>query len=234
MKKEWSIKDNWRAHISNYILSKRKKKSSFSTEDYCKQEGIDHEAFNAWLKHIEREDRYTFYTSFASEYINRAKRSLDLIEKHINVSELRMPLMRDVIIAYAAPFTKKNYGRLSNKFSLNNIENIVPDAFQATHKKICNDRDQIVAHCDLGPRNPRVSLIGTSIRMAGYYWKDYQALVPDIKILISIVQENLKKYNQVNFTPLETYFQESINSPKSAEQDPGPPSANKIYSEKTD
>jgi len=232
MKKEWSIKGNWRAHISNYIeLKKRKKKESFSTEDYCKQQGIDHEAFNAWLKHIEREDRFTFYTSFASEHINRAKRSLDLVEKYIDTSELRMPLMRDVIIAYAAPF-KNSYGRLSNKFSLNNIVNIVPEAFQITHTKICEDRDTIVAHCDLGPRNPRVGIIGISIRMAGYYWEDYQILIPDLKKLILAVQENLKGYNQEKFIPADVYFQESINSPKSADKDPGPPSVNN-YIEKT-
>ena len=222
MIKESRIKNNWRAHISNYIKLKKQKKG-YSTENYCKQEEIDHKAFKAWLKHIEREDKYTFHMSFATEYINRAKRSLDLIEEYKDISELRMPLLRDVIIAYAAPFTK-SHSRLSNKFSLKEIENIIPDSLQTIHKKICDDRDEIVAHCDLGPRNPRVGLFGTSIRMAGYYWEDYKALIPDFKKLILAVQENLKKYNQETFTPKEIYFQDSINSPKCADEDPGLPS----------
>jgi hypothetical protein len=222
MIKESRAKNNWRAHISNYIRLKKRKKD-YSTEDYCKQQQVDHNAFEAWLKHIEREDKYVFYVNFATEYINRAKRSLDLIEEYENISELRMPLLRDVITAYAAPFTSSR-GRISNTLRLQ--ENLIPHSLMPVHTKVCADRDQVIGHCDIGARDPRVSLIGTSIRMAGYYWQDYKALVPDLKKLILAVQENLNQYNQQTFTPKETYFQDSIDSPKSADEDPGPPSVN--------
>jgi hypothetical protein len=47
-------------------------------------------------------------------------------------------------------------------------------------------------------------------------------LIPDFKKLILAVQKNLEKYNQETFTPKEIYFQDSINSPKCADEDPGP------------
>jgi len=220
MKKEWRIKDNWRTHIAYYVELKKQKRVN-SPEQYCEQQKINPQAFTAWLKHIEREDKYIFYVNFATEYINRAKRSLDLIEKYKNISELRMPLLRDVIVAYAAPF-RKSHGRIFNTFRLE--KNLVPDIRMPVHKKVCADRDQVIGHCDIGARDPRVSLIGTSIRMAGYYWNDYEALILDFKNLILAVQENLEKYNQDNFTPKESYFQDSINSPKCADEDPEPPS----------
>ncbi len=220
MKKESLMKNNWRAHVANYFKLKKQKKVN-SPEQYCEQQKINSEAFNAWLKYIEREDKYIFYVNFATEYINRAKRSLDLIEKYKGTSELRMPLLRDVIIAYAAPFTNSR-GRISNTFRLK--ENLIPHSLMPVHKKVCADRDQVIGHCDIGARDPRVSLIGTSIRMAGYYWEDYKALIPDFKKLILAVQENLNKYNQETFAPKEIYFQDSINSPKCADEDPGLPS----------
>lgn len=222
MIKQSCIKNNWRTHVANYFKLKKQKKVN-SPEQYCEQQKIDSEAFNAWLKHIEREDEYIFYVNFATEYINRAKRSLDLIEKYKGTSELGMPLLRDVIIAYAAPFTNSR-GRISNKFRLK--ENLIPHSLIPVHNKVCADRDQVIGHCDIGARDPRVSLIGTSIRGAGYYWEDYRALIPDLKKLILAVQENLNKYNQETFTPKEIYFQDSINSPKCADEDPGPPSEN--------
>jgi hypothetical protein len=222
MKKELHIKNNWRAHVANYFKLKKQEKVN-SPERYCEQQKINSEAFNAWLKHIEREDKYIFYVNFATEYISRAKRSLDLIEDYKDVSKLKMPLLRDVIIAYAAPFTN-SYGRISNRFHLE--EDLIPHSLMPVHRKVCADRDQVIGHCDIGARDPRVSLIGTSIRMAGYYWKDYEVLIPDFKKLILAVQENLNKYNQETFTPMEVYFQDSINSPKCADEDPGPLSEN--------
>jgi len=222
MKKESRIKNNWRAHVANYVELKKQKKVN-SPEHYCEQQKINPEAFKAYLEHIKREDKYIFYVNFATEYINRAKCSLNLVEKYMNEPELLMPLLRDVIIAYAAPFTN-NHGRIFNTFRLG--KNLIPQSLMPVHKKVCADRDQVIGHCDIGARDPRVSLIGTSIRMAGYYWKDYKALMPNFKKLILAVQENLNKYNQETFTSKEIYFQNSINSPKCADEDPGPPSEN--------
>ena len=139
-----------------------------------------------------------------------------------------MPLIRDAIVAYAAPFTK-SHGRVSSKrFSLEEIESFVPDSLQAIHKKICDNRNTIVAHCDLEPRNPRVGsvggLYGISIGAKGYSWSDYRDLMPEFEKLISAVQQALKEYNQRNFNPPETYFRDFLNPPACVDQDPGPPS----------
>ncbi|MGA2092964.1 MAG: hypothetical protein ABSH16_06105 [Sedimentisphaerales bacterium] len=226
LEKEWRTNSNWRAHITKYIESqkelKKQKKGDYSPEQYCKRAGLNYEAFQCWLEFLKKEDKYVFYVSFATEYLSRAKYALELLEKY-EIPELRMPLIRDAIVAYAAPFSKSN-GRIFTKWSLKEIENFVPSPLQSIHKKICDDRNEIVAHCDLGPRNPRVGLIGICIRMAGYYWEDYQKLIPDFKKLILAVQENLGKYNKENFTPMESYFRDFLNPPKCTEEDPGPPS----------
>ena len=138
-------------------------------------------------------------------------------------SELRMPLMHSAIVAYAAPFTNSN-GRVSiNGFSLKEIESFIPDSLLKTHKKICDDRDQIVAHCDLNPRNPRVGILGITLKGAGYNWADYKKLIPEFEKLIIAVQNNLQKYNRENFASVEKYFVEFLNPPKCAEEDPGFP-----------
>jgi hypothetical protein len=224
LKKEERAKDNWRAHIANYAALNKRKDSRCSPEQYCKNEELNCEAFQIWLRFIEREDKYTFHVSFATEYLSRAKYSLDLLKKYMNIPELSMPLMRDAIVAYAAPFSKSN-GRTFSKYSLKEIESFIPDSFQITHKKICADRDEIVAHCDLGPRNPRVSLVGIVLRGAGYYWADYQKLIPEFEKLILAVQEELQKLIiRENLISADVAFRDFSNHPTCVLEDPGPPS----------
>jgi hypothetical protein len=221
MEKQYLAHSNWRAHIANYVELKRQRKSNNSIDHYCKQQKIDCEAFKAWLKHIEKEDKYVFHVSFATAYLNCAQRSLDLLKKHMKTSELCMPLIRDSIVAYAVPFSN-NDGRLTNnKCRLH--ESFIPASLKVIHEKICHHRDKIVAHSDLAPRNPRVGTIGIQLKGAGYYWTDYQKLIPEFGKLIIAVQKNLNKYNQETFTPKKIYFQDPINSPKCADEDPGPP-----------
>ena len=57
-----------------------------------------------------------------------------------------MPLIQHAIVSYAAPFTNSR-GRLSNTFSLKEIENIIPDSLMPVHKKVWADRDQVIGHC---------------------------------------------------------------------------------------
>lgn len=230
LKKQHLAKSNWRAHVANYVelkrQKKRQKKGDFSPEQYCKQQKINYEAFKVWLEYIKKEDKYVFYMSFATEYLDRAKRSLSLVKKYINEQELRMPLMRDAIVAYAAPFTRSNGRIFIKEFSLEKIESFIPPSLMTVHRKVCADRDQVIGHCDVGVRNPRVGIFGITLKGAGYYWTDYQKLIPEFEKLILAVQENLRKYNQDNLTPLETYFEEFSNPPACAEEDPGPPPKN--------
>jgi len=224
LKKEQRAKGNWRAHIANYVKLKKQKKVN-DPEQYCKSKGLNCEAFQLWLRYIEKEDKYVFYRSFATENLERAKRSIELLKNYMDRdTKLRMPLMRDAIVAYAAPF-RKSKSRTFTTLNLKEIENFIPASLQKTHKKICDDRDTIVAHCDLGPRNPRAGLFGISIRMAGYYWEDYKALLPEFEKLILIVLEKLHQYNiQEGLTTTEATFQDFSNPPTGALEDPGPPS----------
>ena len=132
---------------------------------------------------MEKEDSYSFYRTFADVYLDLAKSSLELVKKYMSIEELRMPLMRDAIVAYFATF-RSSRGRVSNKkFSLSEIEGLIPESLREVHDKIGAIRDRIVAHCDLEPRNPRVAsvggLYGTSIgRIEGYSWEDLLDLMP--------------------------------------------------------
>jgi len=98
----------------------------------------------------------------------------------------------------------------------------VPQHLQEVHNKICTDRDIIIAHCDLGPRNPKVSLIGISLCGKGFYWDDYKALLPHFKELIEAVLKNLESYSaKMNLSSAEEAFQDFSDPPPTALKDPG-------------
>lgn len=217
------IRKKWRALVCEYVkLQKelKKKNDGCSPQQYCKNKGIDLSAFLWWMEYIRREDEFTYYRSFATEYLRRAKKSLELLEHYIDIDpNLRMPLMRDAIISYAALFCD-SYGRVSKKFNLE-AQKFVPKHLQEVHKKICTDRDVIIAHCDLGPRDPKVSTVGISMVGKGFYWEDYRALIPQFKELIQTVLNNLEDYTtQENLSFVEDAFQDFPDPPSAALKDP--------------
>ncbi|MCP3899341.1 MAG: hypothetical protein GY707_06485 [Desulfobacteraceae bacterium] len=216
---------NWRAHIAKYVnLQKdlKKKGDGCSPEKYCSEEHLDIHAFRIWIDFIKKEDEYTFFQSFATEYLKRSKKSLELLEKYMDKDpNLRMPLIRNAIVAYAAPFSKSE-GRIFTKWSLKKIEEKIPESLKPTHQKICEHRDTIIAHCDIGPRDPKVGLLGIVLRGAGFYWEDYKALMPDFKILIEEVYKELINYiKRENLVSVQDAFEEFMDPPESALDDPG-------------
>jgi hypothetical protein len=216
---------SWRAHVYNYVQAQKKPKRNkdiCSPEQYCKNEGIDLSAFRFWLKYINQEDKFTYYQSFATEYLKRAKKALELLEYYIDIDQrLRMPLMREAIISYAALFGQSK-GRVSPKWRLEE-EFFVPQQLHDVHRKICTDRDVIIAHCDLNPRNPEVTPFGIVLKGKGFYWNDYKALIPQFKELINAVIKNLKSYvAQENLSSAEKAFQD-FNPPPEALKGPGKP-----------
>ncbi len=220
-------KKNWRAHIAKYVnLQKVLKKGGdgCSPEKYCKKEHLDVQAFKFWLELIKKEDEYTFFLSFSTEYLERSKRSLELLEKYMDEDpNLRMPLMRDTIVAYAAPF-RKSEGRIFKKWSLKEIEEAISESLKPIHQKICEHRDTIIAHCDIGPRDPKVGLLGITLKGAGFYWEDYKALMPDFKKLVEEVYNELINYiRRENLAPVQSAFKDFLNPPESALEDPGAP-----------
>ncbi|MBN2137551.1 MAG: hypothetical protein JW720_07075 [Sedimentisphaerales bacterium] len=217
--REHLAKRNWRAHIANYAQTKGQR----TPEEYCQQQNIDVEGFNIWLNYIEEEDKYAFFRSFATEYLRRAEKSLKLVEKYMNEPELRMPLMRDAIVAYGALF-KNSAGRVrGSKLTLKEIEQSIPKSLQAVHRTICGERDQIVVHCDLTPRNPRVGMRATTIKGKGHYWEDYKVLIPDFRRVIVVVQKRLEEYISANLSRAR-FFGSFVDGPECAKQDPGSPS----------
>jgi predicted nucleic acid-binding Zn ribbon protein len=214
--------ENWRAHVSNY--KKLKKNNKFTPEQYCKNEGIDLSAFCFWQNYINQEDKFTYYRSFAPAYLKQAKTVLELLDHYIDIDpRLRMPLMRDAIISYAALFRSSN-SRVFNKSKWYLKEQtFVPQHLQDIHRKICEDRDSIIAHCDLNPRNPKVTQVGIVLKGKGFYWEDYKALIPQFKELIEAVMNSLKPYvAQENLSSAEKAFQH-FNPPSEALKDPGKP-----------
>jgi len=228
LKRKWQIELNWRAHVSEYVKLQTKLKSEgkgISPEQYCIKEDIDQAAFRWWLDLVRMEDKFTFYRSFATEYLHRAKRSLELLQHYIDIDpKLRMPLIRDAIISYAALFCKSK-GRVFTKWHLES-QTFVPDSLLETHEKICTDRDLIFAHCDLGARDPKVSRIGITLRGQGFYWSDYRNLIPQFKELIDTVLNRLQTYTEdEDLTSVEDAFQDFMNPPPKASIDPGRPSS---------
>lgn len=224
--KQYQAHSNWRAHVSNYVEIKKQKNNNCSPEIYCKEQNINYDGFTAWRKYIKKEDEYVFYVSFATEYINRAERSLLLAKDNLDKPNICMPLIRDAIVAYAAPFTS-NHGRLGQKLSLNESKNItISSDLKIIHKKIREHRDWVIGHCDIVARNPRVCWIGISIKGKGYYWEDYKTLMPDFEKLILSVQKNLREYNEKTFKSRDNCLG-ITNEPGHEDQDPGPPK--KLY-----
>ncbi len=227
--KKWQIELNWRAHVSKYVALQTKMRQEgkgISPEQYSIEKGIDQSAFRWWLTLIKMEDKFTFYRSSATEYLNRAKRSLEVLDQYIDVDpKLRMPLIRDAIIAYAALFCKSK-GRVFTKWHLES-QTFVPSSLLEIHNKICIDRDLIFAHCDLGARDPKVSLIGITLRGQGFYWENYKALIPQFKELIEAVLSRLETYTEEeDMVSAEDAFKEFTEPPPTAKVDPGSPSTN--------
>jgi hypothetical protein len=219
----YRIELKWRAKVSEYVkLQKnlKRKNDSCSPEQYCKNEGINSSAFCWWLKYIRLEDKFTYHQSFAREYLGRAREALVLLEHYIELDpNLRMPLMRDAIISYAALFCKSN-GRVFTKWNLE-AQTFVPQHLQNVHKKICTYRDVIVAHCDIEPRDPKVSLFGISLKGQGFYWDDYKRLIPKFKELINLVLKRLESYAvQENLSSAKVAFKDLPDPPPAALKDP--------------
>jgi hypothetical protein len=83
-------KKNWRAHIAKYVNLQKALKiggDSCSPEKYCKDEHLSLQAFRFWLEFIKKEDEYAFFLSFSTEYLERSKRSLELLEKYMDELE---------------------------------------------------------------------------------------------------------------------------------------------------
>jgi hypothetical protein len=211
--------ENWRAHVSNYQKKLKQKNGICCPEQYCKKEGIDLPAFHFWLEYIDQEDKFTYYRSLATDYLERARTALELLNHYFDLDpRLHMPLVRDAIISYAALFGKSK-GRVSPKWQLEK-KTFVPQHLQDVHRKICDYRDAIIAHCDLNPRDPRVTLVGIVLRGNGL---DYKVLMPKFKELIETVMNNLKLYaKQENISSPEEAFQ-NLNPPPEALKDPGKP-----------
>jgi hypothetical protein len=105
--------------------------------------------------------------------------------------DIRMPLLRDVFTSYSRPF-KNSHGRLAKKYRL--AEAIGIPSPEEMHNKILNDRDQLYAHCDLSVKQPRLSKFGISLRSAGYYWSDYESLLPTMIILMENAMSLIRQY----------------------------------------
>jgi hypothetical protein len=215
----------WRAHVKEYgSWLRRKEDSAPRREQFCKERGLDVSAFCWWVEYVGREDEYTYYASLASEYLENAKRTLDLLERYCDIdSDLRMPLMRDAIVSYGALF-HRSCRRVSGSFTLD--VTLVPDALRSTHDRVYELRDVIVAHCDLRPRDPHVAPFGIILRGAGFYEQDYLQLRASFKDLVDTVLANLEDYRErAGLTTPEVAFQNIGDPPPAALEDPGVNSA---------
>jgi hypothetical protein len=199
---QYRINSNWRYHVLQFIETKKKnlrrslhneKKVSFTTLDYCNGDQEYASVLDTWLEFMKEEERLYFYKYLATQCIDEARRSLDLLlaRKHTD-SDIRMPLLRDVITSYSRPF-KESHGRLNKKYRLNGVIGIPSP--EEVHNKILSDRDQAYAHCDLSVKAARTSRLGGfSVRAAGYDWLDYERLLPSMVILMDSALSLIRQY----------------------------------------
>lgn len=142
----------------------------YSTCDYCNGEKNWSEALDLWIEYMKKEEEYSFYRHFTSQSLEDARNSFSLLVELKSVdNRLRMPLLRDAVTSYARPF-KNSHGRLGIR--LNASEMGCPHP-KDMHDRILGLRDQVFAHCDISVKKPRVTVIGISLRGAGFYWEDY-------------------------------------------------------------
>jgi hypothetical protein len=146
--------------------------------EYCQGDAEYANALDIWYEFMKAEELFAFYRHFVSQSLADAKRSLQiLIERQEHDPLIRMPLLRDSFTCYSRPF-KFSYGRLGIKYRLE--EDVGTPNPKEVHEKIIHDRDRLYAHCELSVREPRVSKLGISLRVAGFCWNDYVKLLPNI------------------------------------------------------
>lgn len=235
--KQYHINSSWRKHVLKFIESTKAvssrsshnaNKGAFTTLEYCNGDVEYARALDLWLEFMEEEERYSFYQHFATVSIGEAQRSLGLLmARKDSDPDIRMPLLRDMFTSYSRPF-KYSHGRLTKKYRLTEAIGIpVPEE---VHKKILSDRDQLYAHCDLSVKAPRVSKLGISLRGAGYYWSDYESLLPSIVILfdnaMSLIRQYIKKENMDDTAAFFKRFEDSKSLTANE-----PELLNKIYGE---
>ena len=200
--KEYRINSNWRHHALQFIEAKKKnsrrpshgaKKESFTTLDYCNGDPEYASALDTWLEFMEEEERLFFYKYLATQCIDEARRSLDLLLARKDTDpDIRMPLLRDMVTSYSRPF-KESHGRLNKKYRLAGVIGIPSP--EEVHNKILSDRDQVYAHCDLSVKTPRSSRLGGfSMRAVGYHWPDYESLLASMVILMDSAVSLIRRY----------------------------------------
>lgn len=200
--KECHINSNWRYHVLQFIEAKKKnskrplrneRRGLFTTLDYCNGDQAYASALDTWLEFLEEEERLFFYKYLATQCIDEARRSLDLLLAHKDTDpDIRMPLLRDVVTSYSRPF-KESHGRLNKKYRLAGVIGIPSP--EEMHNKILSDRDQVYAHCDLSVKAPRSSKLGGfSMRAVGYSWPDYERLLASMVILMDSALSLIRRY----------------------------------------
>ncbi|WP_156777948.1 hypothetical protein [Chlorobium ferrooxidans] len=202
--------------------NKPKKQSlhlSNSTLEYCRGNVEWAEALDLWISFMKEEERYSFYRHFVSQSFADAKISIQLlIDRQKTDPSIRMPLLRDTFMCYSRPFTKSR-GRLGVKYCIK--KDIGSPAPKMIHDKVITERDQLYAHCDLSPLQPRLSLLGISLKGSGYYWDNYVKILPDILGLIEhaiLLTENYT--NSLGMSDVKTYFKHFEETGGLEEQEP--------------
>ena len=213
--KQYRINSNWRHHVLQFIAAMKKtpgsplhsaKYDSQSVLEYCDGDAEYARALCLWFEFMQEEERFCFFNHFATASIDEARRSLSLLmSRKDSDPDIRMPLLRDVFTSYSRPF-KNSHGRLTKKYRL--TEAIGIPSPKEVHDKILRDRDQLYAHCDLSAKAPRISNLGISLRGTGYYWTDYESLLPSIEILIENAILLTQRYiSKAGMDDPKTFFQ---------------------------
>jgi len=143
------------------------------------------------------DEKYVFYRLVSAD-LDEAYRSLQEIQRYKR-GPVIMALIKNAIVSYARPFMQCK-GKYMNDYRLRE-KDVVPTKYRKLHKKILDYRKQVVAHTDVGVREPGLGKLNLGNRILrpirlkgkGFYFEDYIAIVDEMKDLCKAVSSSLKQ-----------------------------------------
>lgn len=143
---------------------------------------------------VDGDTQYRFLVMYGED-IGRALGSLWLVKEQTD-TRVRECLLRDIVIAYARPFSlNRSATGVTHRLSLN----VVPRDLQELHRELCTLRNQLFAHTDLAARRPRVTSLTEHIKFIKSEDADYDDLlsrIDQIEALLQAVHDIIVKRRQ--------------------------------------
>ncbi len=139
-------------------------------------------------------EKYAFLRLYDQDF-EMALHTIKVLKRY-RKSDVRFPLLRDIVVSYCRPFTESRGIGIKKDF----LDNRFPDEeMEELHEELLKLRKQLFAHTDLSYKQPKISNWSTEQKKwfpVSFKGFDYQALdskLPKIQRLIQCTQSNLRE-----------------------------------------